>query len=311
MNVDRRYAASALTCAVTGGDVLPSQSPAIPCGVEAIVRESVAAARAGAAIVHVHAREPDGRPTSSGETFREIVTAIRRQSDVVVCVSTGGAPGMSATERIAGVQAVGPELATLNLGTMNYEVFPSESRRPVVTSQWEQDLLGRAGQNVFMNTLGMVREFAQEFRHLGVTPELEVYDLSQLGVARLLLEEGVLEAPLRVQFVLGVIGGATSEIEVLLAMREASTRILGDAVGSLGVAAAGYPMQLRHAAVALGLGMDCRVGLEDSLRISRDRQAESNAELVGAAVDLARIVGRPLATPSAVREGLGPWSRRK
>lgn len=304
-----RYAPVAITAAVTGGDVLPSQSPAIPCGVEDIVAEGVAAARAGAAILHLHARENDGRPSASAEMFTEIVAGIRAQVDAVISISTGGAPGMTAEQRLAGALATRPEMATYNLGTMNYEGFPTPARRPAVRTDWERGVLESSGTVVFTNTLAMLRDFAGRFRDVGTTPELEVYDLNHLGMARFLIDEGTLAPPVRVQFVLGVLGGAGNALEDLMTLHAAAERVLGADLGTVGVAATGYPMQFRHAALGFGLGIDVRVGLEDSLRVTRRDQAKSNAELVETAVRLAAPQGRPLATPDQVRAELGPWWR--
>ena len=139
----------------------------------------------------------------------------------------------------------------------------------------------------------------------GDRADFEAYDLGQLAIARFLIDEGTLTPPVRVQLVLGVLGGAGNALQDLFLLVEAGQRILGDSLGSLGVAATGYPMQLRHCAAGLGLGLDCRVGLEDSLRVRRDRPAETNAELVEAAVRLADILGRPIATPGEPRTELG------
>ena len=134
--------------------------------------------------------------------------------------------------------------------------------------------------------------------------------MGHLSMARFLIDEGTLEPPVRLQLVLGVLGGADNSLETLFAMREAAIRILGADLESLSVAATGYPMQFRHVAAALGLGMHCRVGLEDSLRVRRDRKAESNAELVEVVVQLADLLGRPLSTPDQLRGELGPWGAR-
>jgi len=308
---DDRYAPSVLTAAVTGGDVLPSQSPFIPCGAEAIVQHAVGAAEAGAACVHVHARTDDGRPSADPRLFVEIVEGIRARSDVVVNVSTGGAPGMSVEERLAGVRAAQPEIATFNLGTMNYEGFPVRKRWPKVSTDWERAVLESSGDGVFTNTLNQLRLFAATARELGVTPELEAYDLGHISMAKFLIDEGTLEPPVRVQLVLGVLGGAPNSIDTLVHLRELAHGILGDDLGSLGVAAVGYPQQLRHAAVALAVGMDCRVGLEDSLRLRRDEPARDSASLVQAAVRIAVEVGRPLATSAQLRATLGPWQAER
>jgi 3,5-dioxohexanoate:acetyl-CoA acetone transferase len=307
MSADARYAPSVVTAAVTGGDVLPSQSPHLPRGVDAIVEHAVAAAEAGAAVVHLHARDDAGRPSGDPELIAAIVAAVRARSDVVINVSTGGAPGMTADERLAGMLACRPEIATFNLGTMNYEGFPRKERWPQVEADWERAVLENSGEGIFVNTLSMLRRFASAARETSVTPELEAYDLGHLSMARYLIEEGTLASPVRVQLVLGILGGAGNSIDELFHLRELARRILGEHLGALSVAAVGYPMQFRHAAVALALGMDCRVGMEDNLRVRRDQPARRNAELVEVAVSLAQAVGRPLATPTQVRGSLGPW----
>jgi uncharacterized protein (DUF849 family) len=302
----RRYEPAALTAAVTGGDVLPSLSPAIPTSVEAIVESAVGAAEAGASCVHLHARDPrDGRPSGSPELFARMAEGIRDRCDVVLSFSTGGAPGMTEAERVAGLEAGHPEIATFNLGTMNYETFPTRSRWPETNVAWERSVLEGSGEGVFVNTLNQMRRLADRCRALDIIPELEAYDLGHLSTARFLIDEGTLTPPVRVQLVLGVLGGAGNALEDLFTLVQAARRILGDDLGALGIAAVGYPMELRHCAVGLSLGLDCRVGLEDNLRITRDRYAESNAELVTAATRLAELVGRPIASPAQLRASLG------
>jgi uncharacterized protein (DUF849 family) len=298
-----------LTAAVTGGDVLPSQSPHIPRGVDWIAAEAIAAAQAGASCVHLHARAEDGRPSADPALFSEIVSRVRAASDVVINVTTGGAPGMSVEERLAGVRAVKPEIATFNLGTMNYVGFPDPDRWPTVESEWEREVLEHSKDGTFINTLETLRGFAAVLREEGVTPELEAYDLGHVSMARFLIDEGTLVPPIRIQLVLGVLGGAGNALEDLFALRERVIAILGEDLADLGVAATGYPMQLRHAAVALALGLDSRVGMEDSLRVSRDRRAESNSEMVEAAVKLADVVGRPIASPAELRARLTAWDQ--
>lgn len=303
-----RYRPSALTTAVTGGDVLPSQSPYIPRGAKNIAEEALRAARLGSSSVHLHARDEDGRPSASPQLFVEMVEQIRSQSDVVINVTTGGAPGMTLEQRLAGMQASEPDIATFNLGTMNYEGYPTPARWPAVHTEWERDLIETSsGNGTFINTLAMLRDAAAAAREVGATPELEAYDLGHLHMARFLIDEGTLIAPVRIQLVLGVLGGAGNDLEDLFALRGRALQILGPDLADLGVAGLGYPMQFRHAAVALGLGMDCRVGMEDSLRSRRDKQAEGNADLVQVAVNLADLVGRPIATPDQLRSRLTRW----
>ena len=299
-----RYEPAVITAAITGGDVLPSQSPHIPCGPEAIIEEAVAAAAAGATCLHLHGRESDGQPSGRAELLAEIAEGIRARTSAVLNFTTGGSPTMGVEERLAALEAAKPEIATFNLGTMNYESFPTRSRWPEVEHDWERAVLEESGRGIFRNTLDSLRRFAEAFRALGVTPELEAYDMGHIATARFLLDEGTLEPPVRLQLVLGVFGGAGNALEDMVAMVQAAQRILGDELGALGVAGTGFPMEFRCAALALGWGMDCRVGLEDNLRVRRDRKATSNAELVAVAVQLAELLGRPVATPDALRAEL-------
>lgn len=234
-----KYDPAVVTAAITGGDVLPSQSPHIPCGAERIVAEAVAAARAGATCVHLHGREEDGRPSGRPELLAEIADGIRAQCDVVLNFSTGGTPGMSEEQRLAALAAARPEIATLNVGTMNYELFPVPGRVPDVEQEWERAVVEASGEGVFRNTLGGVRRFAAAFRELGVTPEIEAYDVGHIATARFLLDQGIVEGPIRLQLVLGVFGGIGNTIDDLVAMVQAARRIIGDDLGALGVAATG------------------------------------------------------------------------
>lgn len=303
-----RYRSSALTCAVTGGDVLPSQSEYLPRGTEQIATAAIEAARAGASSVHLHARDAAGRPSPDPNQLREITDAIRAETDVVINVTTGGAPGQTLQQRLDAMTATRPDICTFNLGTMNYETFPVRSHWPAAKSDWERELLEESGSRTFISTLDMLRETAAAAKDVNATPELEAYDLGHINMAKFLIEEGTLKAPVRVQFVLGLLGGAGNDLEDLFMLRERARRILGPDLADLGVAATGFPMQFRHVAVALSVGMDCRVGMEDSLRIRRDQPAKKNSEMVDVAVTIAQQVARPIATPTELRSRLTKWS---
>jgi uncharacterized protein (DUF849 family) len=304
MKPSDRYSASVLTAAITGGDILPSQSEHLPRGVEAIVAEAIASGEAGATVVHLHGRDDEGRPSADPVLLSEIAAGIRERSDVVINFSTGGSPGMTEAERLRSLEAARPDLGTLNLGTMNYELFPDPARWPDVRTDWERAVVEQSGNGTFVNTLASLRRFAAAFRDLGVAPELEAYDVGHIAMARQLIDEGTLRPPVRVQLVLGVLGGAPNAIETMIALRGEALRILGDDLAGLGVAATGYPMQLRCVATGLALGMDVRVGMEDSLRVTRTRRAESNVEFVQAARRLADTLGRPIAGREQLEEYL-------
>jgi uncharacterized protein (DUF849 family) len=302
-----RYDPAVLTVAITGGDVLPSQSSAIPLGPARIIAEAVAAGEAGASCVHIHGREEDGSPSARAELLAEIAAGIRERSDIVLNFTTGGSLSMNEDERLVSLEAARPEIATLNVGTMNYELFPDASRKPETHAEWEREIVETEGETIFKNTLASVRRFAGRFREIGVTPEVEAYDVGHIQMAKFLVDEGTLEPPIRLQLVLGVFGGISNTVEDLVVMSQTAQRLLGPQLGALSVAATGYPGQFRSAAVALAWGMDCRVGLEDSVRVTRARRAESNTELVEVALRIADAIGRPIATPEELRASLGPW----
>jgi uncharacterized protein (DUF849 family) len=302
-----RYDSVALTAAVTGGDVLPSQSSGIPATPQAIAADAVKAAAAGATCVHLHARDHEGKPTGNGAIFKEIVESIRAERDIVINITTGGSLDMSAAERLAGMTEARPEIATLNVASMTIESFPDISRHPQVERGWEREVLAASGNNLFKNTLSMVRDFAAAMQENSVTPEVEAYDMGHIALTRFLLDEGTLEPPIRLQLVLGVMGGADSSLETLLAMKAAVERIVGLDDVVLGVASMGFPTQFRGAAAALSLGLDFRVGMEDNLRIERDQMARGNADPVEKARALAATLSRKIQTPAEMRASLGPW----
>jgi 3-keto-5-aminohexanoate cleavage enzyme len=264
-----------VTAAVVGAEVTRAQNPAVPYTPEEIARAAVDASRAGAAVVHLHARWPDGRPSQESAHFREIIDRIRDAgSAVVVQCSTGGAVGMSVDERL-GSLVPGAEMGTLNLGTMNF------------------------GDEVFVNTRPDIVRIAARLRADGLVPECEVYDAGMLETLRWLLEKGHLRAPYHVQLVLGVPGG--------MAASERNVRFLLEGLpepAHWSVAGVGR-FQLPMAELALALGGHVRVGLEDNLFVSKGVLAKGSDELVAKAVELAGRARREPATPDEARAILG------
>ncbi len=264
-----------VTCAVVGAEVTRAQSPAVPYTPAEIAKAAVDAGRAGAAVVHLHARWPDGRPSQEPAHFREIVDRIRAAgSDVVVQCSTGGAVGMGIEERL-GSLVDGAEMGTLNLGTMNF------------------------GDEIFANARPDVVKVAARLRARRLVPECEVYDAGMLDTLRGLLEKGHLAAPYHVQFVLGVPGG--------MAASERNLRFLVEGLpepAHWSVAGVGR-FQLPMAELALALGGHVRVGLEDNLFVAKGVLAKGSDELVALAVEMARRAGRPPASPAEARRLLG------
>jgi len=264
-----------ITAAVVGAEVTRAQSPYIPYTPAEIAQASVDAWRAGAAVVHLHARWPDGRPSQEAAHFREIVDRIRGAGcDVVVQCSTGGAVGMSIEERL-GSLVDGAEMGTLNLGTMNF------------------------GDDVFVNSRPDIVRVAARLRERGVVPECEVYDAGMLDTLRWLLAKGHLAAPYHVQLVLGVPGGMSASERNLRFLVEGLPEPVRWTAAGVG------RFQLELATLALRLGGNVRVGLEDNLFLAKGVLARGSAELVERAVALAREAGRRPATPAEARALLG------
>jgi len=264
-----------LTAAVVGAEVTRAQSPHVPYTPAEIAAAAVDAWRAGAAVVHLHARWPDGRPSQEAGHFREIIDRIRGAGcDVVVQCSTGGAVGMSVDERL-GSLVDGAEMGTLNLGTMNF------------------------GDGIFVNARPDVVRIAARLRERRLVPECEVYDAGMLDTLRWLLERGHVAPPYHVQLVLGVPGGMAASERNLRFLVEGLPAAVPWTAAGVGKA------QLALAALAVKLGGHVRVGLEDNLYLSKGVLAKGSHELVEAAVRLARAAGREPATPRQARGMLG------
>ncbi len=264
-----------IAAAVVGAEVTRAQSPHVPYTPEEIAAAAVAAGRAGAAVVHLHARWPDGRPSQEAAHFREIVDRIRSAgSDVVIQCSTGGAVGMPIEERLGSLVA-GAEMGTVNMGTMNF------------------------GDDVFVNARPDIVKVAGRLREKGLVPECEVYDAGMLDTLRWLLEKGHLAAPYHVQFVLGVPGGMTGSERNLRFLVEGLPEPAHWSVAGIG------RHEMPMAEAALRLGGHVRVGLEDNLFVSKGVLAKGSDELVAIAVELAAKAGRAPAGPAEAREILG------
>jgi uncharacterized protein (DUF849 family) len=292
------------SCAVTGGMSVPGQSAAIPVTPEEIADSAVAASAAGAAIVHIHVREPGtGRPSAALGLFREVLTAIGERCDAIVQPTTGGGVGMTIDERARVVTELRPEMATFNCGSFNFGIFKVRPRPEM--APWEVEYLEGTRDYVFRNTFADMARLAELFRAAGTKPEYEVYDVGHLYNLHHLAEEGLVDFPLHVQFVLGVLGANAATIEQLVHMRRTAISLFGEEAFTWSAAGVGYPAEFHLAATALMLGGHVRVGLEDNLRVTGDRRAESNAELVEKALTLAPLLDREPVGASAAREILG------
>jgi uncharacterized protein (DUF849 family) len=293
-----------VTCAVTGSIHTPSQSPYLPLTPAQIVEESVAAAEAGAAVLHLHARDPnDGRPTADPEVFMQFLPQIRRRCNAIINITTGGGPGMTLEERLEAPERVSPEMTSLNLGTMNFAGFMALEKLPTLQHQWEEDYRKIARTHVFRNTFEDIDTVMHRLGEgHGVRFEFECYDVGQLYNLAIALERRKYSPPLFIQFVLGIPGGIASEADHLLHLVRTAQRLFGMDLEWSVLSAGRHQMAMcTHAAL---LGGNVRVGLEDSLYLARGELARSNGDQVAKICRILRELSLDIATPEEARARL-------
>jgi uncharacterized protein (DUF849 family) len=289
-----------ITCAVTGAIHTPSMSPYLPVTPEEIAEAAVGAARAGASIIHLHARDPEtGKPDQTPEAFGRFLPRIKQATDAVVNLTTGGAPYMTVDERIKPAATFKPEVASLNMGSMNFGLFPMLRRFKEFKHDWERKALEDSRDLVFRNTFKDIEYVLRKLGDAGTRFEFECYDTSHLYNLANVLERGLVRPPLFVQTVFGILGGIGSHPEDVLHMKRTADRLFGKDY-KWSVLGAGRS-QLPIAAMAAAAGGNVRVGLEDSLWAGRGRLAESNAEQVRMVRQIIEGLGRSVATPDEAR----------
>ena len=292
-----------ITAAITGSIHIPTMTPHLPITPKQIADEAVRACEAGAAVAHIHVRNPEtGQPMSSMDLFREIITDVKSRCDMVLCLTTGGGLGMTAEQRVAVVPTFRPELASFNFGSMNFGLFPLLSRFEEYKNDWEPGYLEMTEDFVFTNTFKTLRQFCQIFRETDTKPELEIYDTGMLNNVAFMVEQGHLQKPVYLQFVMGILGGIPASMENLMFMHRTAQDLIGDFVWS--VCAAGRH-QINMCTTSLLMGGNARVGLEDSIYVAKGQKAESNADQVEKIVRIARELGVEPASPDDARETLG------
>jgi len=294
-----------LTAAVTGAATFPSQSPYIPITPKEIADEAVSAWEAGASVVHLHARDPeDGRPSSDITLYREIVENIKGRCDVVIGITTGAGAGMTIEQRTATISTFKPELASLNMGSINFSMHPLLDRIKEWKFDWEREYVEGSKDYIFPNTFASLEKIISIMRSNNTKPELEIYDASHLYNASYLIRKGFLEFPLHMQFVLGVMGGIQATVYDLVHLKNTADRLFGDNY-TWSVIGTGWPNEFRLGAVALTMGGHIRVGLEDNLLIDRGELAKSNGQLVEKMRHICEELGSAVATPAEAREMIG------
>jgi uncharacterized protein (DUF849 family) len=289
-----------ITAAITGGVHVPSQSPYLPITPDQIVDECVRAGEAGAAVAHIHVRDPEnGRPIPSMELFRDVAERVKQRSNIILCTTTGGAPGMTHEERVGVVRELAPELASCNMGSMNFSLAPLASRIKDYQNDWEQPFLERTEDNIFANTFKSMRYFLETMNEQNTRPELEVYDAGMVNNAAFMINAGALKRPVYIQFVLGILGGLPASVENLVLLYNQARLLLGEFEWS--VAAAGR-FQFPIGVAALAMGGNVRVGLEDNVYLNKGQLARSNAEQVEKMARIIRELSLEPATPDEARQ---------
>jgi uncharacterized protein (DUF849 family) len=270
-----------------------------------IAEQAVGAYEAGAAVVHVHARNPeDGSPSLKLEHYREIGERIREKCDVVVCYTTGGSATMTTEERVVAVKNLKPEITSFTPGSMNFSMHPLGWKEREWKYGWEKEFLLNSEASVFSNSFKTIREYSSYFKEAGTRPEFEIFDISMLNNLAFCISQGILSKPLYLQFVLGILGGLPGDMESLMVLLQQARRLVGDDFQWSVCGGGRNIFGMIAAAMTMG-STGVRVGMEDGLMLGKGKPAKSNAEIVAKVIRLARELDRETATPDEARQILG------
>ncbi|WP_299201694.1 3-keto-5-aminohexanoate cleavage protein [uncultured Tateyamaria sp.] len=290
-----------ITCAVTGAIHTPTMSDQLPVTHNDIAEQAIAAAEAGASILHLHTRDPeDGRPSVEPEHYAGILSRVKQSTDAVLNITTGGAPTMLIKDRIKAAVHFSPEMCSLNMGSMNFAFHPLADRYDTWKHDWEKEYIAGSEANIFRNTFADIKQAATELAPHDIKFEHECYDVGHLYNLEFCMDIGLFKAPVFLQFVFGVLGGIGPEIDNLIFMKRTADRLFGDDYrwSVLGAGAAQMPL----ATTASQMGGNVRVGLEDSLFITRGQLAQSNAEQVTKIRRIVEDLGCEVASPDEARD---------
>ena len=293
-----------ITCAVTGSIHTPSMSPHLPLTPDEIAEQSIAAAEAGASILHLHARNPEnGQPTPDPEMFMKFLPRIKQSTDAVVNISTGGGHGMTVQERLEAAVKASPEMTSLNMGSMNFGLFPILDKMQDFKHDWEPQYLENSRDFIFRNTFKDIEYILKELGEgHGVRFEYECYDIGHLYNLAHFLDRGLVKPPLFVQTIFGILGGIGADEENLMHMKRIADKLFGDDF-QWSILAAGRH-QMNFVTMGAMLGGNIRVGLEDSLYISKGKLAETNAQQVAKVKRIIEDLSMEVASPDEAREML-------
>jgi len=292
-----------ITAAITGSIHTPSMSPYLPVTPDEIVEETVRAYNAGAAVAHIHVRDPQtGRPVPEVSLYQEVASKVKSRCNIVLCITTGGGLGMTTEERVRAIPLLKPELASCNFGSLNFALFHALDTYKEFKFPWEAEYLAASENLIFPNTFQMLREMLPIFQQNETQPELEIYDVGMINNAAFMLNRGILKRPVYMQFVMGILGGIQPTPNNLMFMFNTAKDLIGDFTWS--VCAAGR-QQFNMCTLSLIMGGNVRVGLEDNLYLEKGVRAKSNGEQVEKIARMTRELGLEVASPDEARQILG------
>ena len=294
-----------ITCAVTGGIHTPTMSPHLPITPQEIAASAIEASEAGAAIIHLHARDPQtGRPRQDPDLFMEFLPRIKQSTDAVLNLTTGGGLGMTLDERLAPAHRARPEVTSLNMGSMNFSVAPLAGKFTAWKHDWEKSYIENSWKTIYPNSFDMIERIMIEVgQAYGTRFEFECYDIGHLYNLKIFADRGLVKPPYFIQGVFGIAGGMGADLDNLMFFKQTADRLFGQdyRLSAFGIGKA----QMGFLTMTALLGGNVRVGLEDSLYIGRGKLAVSNAEQVAKIRRILEELGMEIATPAEAREILG------
>jgi len=290
-----------ITCAVTGSVHTPSMTPYLPITPDEIARDSIAAAEAGASVIHLHARDPkNGKPTPDPAIFMQFLPRIKQSCDAVINITTGGSLGMSIEDRLAAPLRAEPELCSLNMGSMNFGIFHAGAKITDWKYDWEKPYIEKTKETIVSNTFAQIEQFIEKLgKGCGTRFECECYDIGHLYTLAHFLDRKLLEPPLFVQTIFGILGGIGAHPEDMMHMRRTADRLFGNDYQWSILAAGRHQMTL--ATIGATMGGNVRVGLEDSIYLGPGTLAKSNAEQVTKIRRILSELSLDIATPAEAR----------
>jgi uncharacterized protein (DUF849 family) len=300
-----------ISCAITGAIHTPTMSPHLPITPDEIAQQAIDAAHAGAAILHLHARDPiDGRPTSDPDVFMQFLPRIKAETDAIINITTGGGHGMTVPQRLAAATRAQPEMCSLNMGSMNVGVYPLLDRYKTWKHEWEPKQLEMSRNFIFQNTFQDIEDIVRYLGdNFGTRFEFECYDTSHLYTLAHFIERGIVKPPLMIQTIFGLLGGLGTDPEDLMHMRRTANRLFGNDYHWSVLAAGRHQIPL--GTVGAIMGSNVRVGLEDSLYIAKGQLATSNAQQVERIRGILEALSLEIATPEEARALLALKGRDK